>query len=108
MQHFFVVMWNRQGLQYAADQTRIQGGRVWDRIRGVDSEWCPDIQHLRIVAQQRPSLHYEIWEFLADEGITEADVYNMFTVNPQESANTVRSIGHCLYSDRPTEPAKIT
>lgn len=108
MQHYFVVMWNRDGLQYVADQTRLEGNRIWDRIRGSESEWLPNINNLRLVAQSRRELHYEIWQFLADEGITEEHISEMFASNPQASADTIRGLGQCVYSDRITTPAQIT
>lgn len=108
MQRRFLIMWNRDGLQYVADQVRISGEQVWARVSGVEPRWHPDVMYLRTLAQRQPHLHFEIWEFLADDGITEADIKSMFQNQTQKSADTIRSLGTCLYSDRPTTPAKIT
>ena len=108
MQHRYLVMWNRDGLQYVADQVRIQQEQIWSRIRGDEPRWYPDVMYLRTLAQRQPHLHFEIWEFLADDGITEDQVKAIFKQNPQGSAETIRSLGECLYSDRVTTPAKIT
>ena len=108
MQHRYLVMWNRDGLQYVADQVRIQQEQIWSRIRGDEPRWYPDVMYLRTLAQRQPHLHFEIWEFLADNGITEDQIKAIFKQNPQGSAETIRSLGECLYSDRVTTPAKIT
>jgi hypothetical protein len=108
MQHKFLVMWNRDGLQYVGDQTRIDGEQIWDRIRCAESHWYPDVMHLRTIAQRQPHLHFEIWEFITDPGITEDHIKQIFKQNPQKSADLVRSLGQCLYSDRMVTEAKIT
>jgi hypothetical protein len=108
MQHKFLVMWNRDGLQYVGDQTRINGEQIWDRIRCAESHWYPDVMHLRTIAQRQPHLHFEIWEFITDPGITEDHIKQIFEQNPQKSADLVRSLGQCLYSDRIVTEAKIT
>lgn len=108
MHHSFIAMWNRDGLQYVGDQTRINGEKIWDRVKGSEPQWYPDVMHLRTIAQRQPHLHFEIWEFITDPSITEDHIKQIFKQNPQKSADLVRSLGTCLYSDRVTTPALIT
>jgi len=51
--------------------------------------------------------HYEIYTFNAVEGIGEQDIRDMFDNNPQMAADTIRRVGHCMYSDRATQEVAI-
>jgi hypothetical protein len=108
MHHRFIIMWNRLGLQYVADLTRIEGERVWSRITGANDKWNPSLLNLRTIAMGYQRDHYEIYEFLADEGITEEQIVTMFEQSPQSAADMIRQLGECLYTDRPSMPALIT
>lgn len=109
MNHQFVAMWDCTGLEYVCDITEKQGQTVWNRIagRGEDPR-IPNLMHLRLRAQANSQRHYEIYLFEANEGISEQDIIDMFESAPQQAADTIRSLGHCFYSDRVTERVKIT
>jgi hypothetical protein len=51
--------------------------------------------------------NYEIYALSASEGITDRDIYEMFTNDPQGSADLVRNKGIKVYSDRATKKAAI-
>jgi hypothetical protein len=109
MNHQFVAMWDCNGLEYVCDITEKQGQKIWNRIsgRGEDPR-IPNLMHLRLRAQFNSQRHYEIYVFEANEGITEQDIVDMFDAAPQQAADTIRELGHCVYSDRQTKPAAIT
>ena len=109
MNHQFVAMWDCNGLEYVCDITEKQGQTVWNRIAGrVEDPRIPNLMHLRLRAQANSQRRYEIYLFEANEGISEQDIIDMFERAPQQAADTIRDLGHCFYSDRATEPAKIT
>ena len=109
MNHKFVAMWDCTGLEYVCDITEKQGLQVWNRISGRSDDFrIPNLMHLRLRAQANQQRHYEIYLFEANEGITEQDIIDMFENAPQQAADTIRDLGHCFYSDRATERAKIT
>jgi hypothetical protein len=58
------------------------------------------IKTMLLRARFNSQRHYELYAITADEGITQTDIENMFDNDPQGSADTVRRIGHKLYSDR--------
>jgi hypothetical protein len=101
-EHQFLVMWDCNGLEYVADITADQQRVIWEKLRGKETprHAYANPQHLMLRAKFNPQRHYEIYTFNATEGIGEQDVRNMFENNPQMAADTIRGIGHCMYSDR--------
>jgi hypothetical protein len=63
--------------------------------------------HLRLRAQFNPQRHYEIYIVEATDGITEADIRDMFEASPQTAADTIRELGTVFYSDRATQKVAI-
>jgi hypothetical protein len=63
--------------------------------------------HLRLRAQFNPQRHYEIYIVEATDGITEADIRDMFEADPQMAADTIRELGTVFYSDRATQKVAI-
>jgi hypothetical protein len=43
----------------------------------------------------------------ATDGITEADIRDMFEADPQTAADTIRRLGTVFYSDRATKKVAI-
>jgi hypothetical protein len=63
--------------------------------------------HLQLRAQFNPQRHYEIYFVTATEGITEADIRDMFEADPQTAADTIRRLGTVFYSDRASQKVAI-
>jgi hypothetical protein len=99
--HTFVVVWDNLGLEYIGDITLDEQQRTWSALKGEKLKYTiPNLEHLKLRAQFNPQRHYEIYLVNAVDGITADDIRDMFEANPQMSADTIRRLGHCLYSDR--------
>ena len=51
-------------------------------------------------ARYNTQRHYELYAITADDGINQKHIEQMFENDPQGSADTVRRIGHKIWSDR--------
>ena len=102
MNHKFLVMWDCTGLEYIGDITADDQRMIVESLRGNNSprRALANPYHLRLRAQFNPQRHYEIYIVEATDGITEADIRDMFEADPQTAADTIRRIGHKYYSDR--------
>lgn len=101
-EHQFLVVWDCNGLEYVADITEDEQRMTWEKLKGNNSprHSYANPSHLILRARYNPQRHYEIYTFNAVEGITKADIENMFDSSPQMAADTIRRLGHCIYSDR--------
>lgn len=97
--HQFLVMWDMYGLECCEDITAASQLKVWNTLRGIpnDTVRIPNLMHLRLRAQINSQRNYEIYVIDVEAGITVSDITAMFEANPQESANTIRRQGHCVY-----------
>lgn len=101
MNHDFVVMWDNTGLEYVGDITEDEHQRTWSALKGQPrGTSLPNLNHMMLRARFNPQRHYEIYQVQATDGITADDIRNMFESSPQTAADTIRRLGHCLYSDR--------
>jgi len=101
MNHQFVVVWDNTGLEYVGDITLDEQQRTWSALKGEALKYTiPNLNHLVLRARYNSQRHYEIYIVTATDGITADDIEHMFETNPQMSADTIRRIGQCLYSDR--------
>ena len=109
MNHQFVIMWDCNGLEYIGDVTADDQRMVVEALRGNNSPHraLANPHHLRLRAQFNPQRHYEIYFVTATEGITAADIRDMFEADPQTAADTIRKLGTVFYSDRVTQKAAI-
>ena len=108
-EHQFLVMWDCNGLEYVADITADHQRVTWEKLQGRDSprHAYANPNHLMLRARFNSQRHYEIYTFNAVEGIGEQDIRDMFDNNPQMAADTIRRVGHCMYSDRATQEVAI-
>jgi hypothetical protein len=108
-EHQFIVVWDCNGLEYLADITADEQRVAWERLKGNTSprHAYANPQHLMLRAKFNPQRHYEIYTFNAASGITEDDIRDMFKNSPQTAADTIRQIGHCMYSDRAQQEVAI-
>jgi hypothetical protein len=95
-----LACWNSFGLETVTDITTTKFDDTWQILSGSAKDDVPNWNHLRFRVMASPGLHYEVYSFLADQGISCNQVIDMFKSNPQAAADTIRSIGTCLYSDR--------
>ncbi len=109
MNHQFVIMWCNEGLEYIGDITADDQRMIVESLRGNNSprRALANPYHLRLRAQFNPQRHYEIYFVEATDGITEADIRDMFEADPQTAADTIRRLGTVFYSDRATKTAAI-
>lgn len=111
MSDTIALMWDCNGLEAAANVSDIRRKLVWARLRGEDTRKIPVEPNLtlwQLRAQFNPQRNYEIYLLEVAEGITVADIREAFEADPQSMADTVRSIGHKIYSDRVTHKRAIT
>ena len=100
-EHQFLVMWDNTGLEYIGDVTVAQQKRTWAALKGEPAPMTlPNLNHMILRARYNSQRHYEIYVFNAAEGITANDIRDMFDADPQTAADTIRRIGHRMYSDR--------
>lgn len=103
-EHQFIVTWDCTGLEYLGDITADEQQRIMAALKGEPyTISIPNFMHLKLRAQYNSHRHYEIYVFNAQAGITADDIREMFEANPQEAADVIRGIGHCLHSDRVDE-----
>jgi hypothetical protein len=108
-EHQFLVMWDCNGLEYVADITADHQRVTWEKLQGKDTprHAYANPNHLMLRARYNSQRHYEIYTFNGAEGITANDIRDMFANNAQMAADTIRKIGHCMYSDRATQEVAI-
>lgn len=110
MSDSIALMWDCNGLEAAVNVSDINRKRVWATLKGEDASKIPvepNLMHWRLRAQANSQRHYEIYIIEVDEGVTTMDIVEAFEDAPQQMVDTVRRIGHCFYSDRVTEKARI-
>jgi hypothetical protein len=109
MNHQFIVMWDCNGLEYIGDITADDQRMIVESLLGKESprRALANPHHLRLRAQFNPQRHYEIYIVEATDGITEADIRDMFEASPQTAADTIRELGTVFYSDRATQKVAI-
>ena len=93
-------MWCNEGLEYVGDVTMDKYNSVWSKLKGEEFLPRHNLLHMRLRAQYNPQRHYEIYLMDVEDDICEQDVTEMFEVDPQAAANTIRKLGECFYSDR--------
>ena len=102
MSHQFLIVWDQLGLECCIDVTEDQQRRMWQKLKGepVSESKLPSLGHIMLRARINSHRHYEIYTCEAVDGITAEDIREMFEDNPQNAADTIRRLGHCIHSDR--------
>lgn len=102
MADLIAVMWDCNGLEAVANVTEAQKKRMLSVLKGEDANrfHVPNLAHWELRARYNPQRHYEIYLLEIEEGLTVDDIERAFADNPQNMADTVRRIGHKVYSNR--------
>lgn len=110
MSNNIALMWDCNGLEAAVDVTDIDQQRMWAVLKGEDPSKVrvANLMHWKLRAQANGQRHYEIYIISVEDDVTVDDIVEAFEQAPQQMADTVRRIGHCFYSNRATEKARIT
>jgi hypothetical protein len=95
----FAVMWDCHGLEALA-RIPDPADTTFALLQSKKAPEMPNIMHWRLRAQANSQRHYEIYTFSVEPGIDIDDIRDMFEANPQVAADTIRRIGHQIYSDR--------
>jgi hypothetical protein len=98
----FAVMWDCHGLEALA-RIPDPADTTFALLQSKKAPEMPNIMHWKLRAQANSQRHYEIYTFSATNGIDVDDIRDMFEANPQMAADTIRRIGHEIYSDRVEE-----
>lgn len=95
----FVVMWDCHGLEAVA-RVPNPADTTYALLKGEKPPEVPNVMHWQLRARFNTHRCYEIYSFSASAGIDADDVREMFENSPQHAADTIRRIGHKIYSDR--------
>ena len=96
-------MWDCNGLECVAEIADIDKKKVWGLLKGQDIRKIapsPNLLHWQLRAQFNPQRFYEIYIIEVQEDITSSDIRDAFDASPQTKVDTIRRIGHKVYSDR--------
>lgn len=107
MNQQYAVMWDCNGLEAVAAIPE-PAETTFALLQNKEPPRTPNLMHWQLRARFNPQRHYEIYIFSVEPGIESADIQAMFENSPQQAADTVRRIGHCVYSDRAREKPVIT
>ena len=107
--NLFIMAWDCNGLEAVVNVTDIEKRNVWATLQGAESksEIGHIVNYLMLRARANGQRHYEIYTITVQDGITDEDLREMFSHNPQAGADLVRERGNKIYSDRYNEGDKI-
>ena len=102
----WAVMWDCHGLEALA-RVPDPADTTFALLQSKKAPEMPNIMHWKLRAQANSQRHYEIYTFSVESGIGADDIREMFEANPQMAADTIRRIGHQIYSDRAKEDSIV-
>lgn len=102
MSNLFLISWDCEGVETVLNISDFDKQRVWATLSNQSQPvgLRHMVSHVIMRARANPQRHYEVYTMDVQEGITEADVREMFDTDPQGSADLVRDRGRCIHSDR--------
>jgi len=102
MSNLFLLSWDCNGLEAVINITDYEKEATWATLKDEDTptNLSSMVRHLMLRARANPQRHYEIYTMTVAEGIADADIRDMFELDPQGSADLVRDRGNEIYSDR--------
>ena len=104
--HNMVVMWDMYGIEYVMDVTALEMNELFSvlqtgsKARNATRDWQYRLNSMMWRARANGQRHYEIYAVQASDGVTEADIREMFEHSPQQAAETIRRLGVKIFSDR--------
>lgn len=101
----FLVSWDIYGLESIVNISKGERDAICSALKGEPIEWKNPIQTLILRARYNMQRHYEIYYFESE--IDEQEIVSLFKSEPQLMADTIRRIGHKIYSDRKEKKAVI-
>ena len=104
-----LAMWDCNGLETLVNYTDLERRRTWAALKNTtdNSILMPNINAWILRAQANSQRHYEIYSFGIDETLDIDDIKTLFQENPQDIVDIIRKQGHCIYSNRASQQAKI-
>lgn len=94
----YIVVWDSLGLESLFNVTQMEKDCIVNILKEKPVTYTNPIQHMILRAKFNPQRHYEIYAFESE--VSEVSIREAFESTPQEMANTIREIGHKIYSDR--------
>ena len=97
------LMWDCYGLETAFSITDLEQQRMWAMLKGEDPNKIPlplSIAAYKIRAQANMQRHYELYLLETTDDISVDDIVQSFEKAPQQMAERIREIGHCLWGRR--------
>ena len=102
----YLVYWCEEGIESVIPITQYEHidaentFRVLNNQEVVRNPLNSIIQGMILRAKVNEQRHYELYAIDCDEGITKADIEQMFENDPQSAAELFRSRGHRMYGNR--------
>jgi hypothetical protein len=111
----FVAMWDMTGLECLINVSAIEKEHekwekenVWRILKEQGSTPKPKhipLEMLKLRARVNSQRHYEIYAF--DSTLSEKYIREMFENDPQVIVDSIRNVGHELYSDRVLKKTQV-
>ena len=95
-------MWDCHGLEALA-RIPEPADTTFALLQSKKAPEMPNIMHWQLRARYNSQRHYEIYTFSASDDVDIDDIRKMFKADPQVAADTIRRIGHQIYSDRASD-----
>ncbi len=102
----YIVMWDMNGLEAIINVSDGEREAIVQTLADQPITWRNPIQFMLLRARFNSHRHYEIYTF--DSEMTTKEISTLFKKSPQLMANTIREVGHQLYSDRIAQSPAIT
>jgi hypothetical protein len=88
------------GLECLFNVTEWHQKKTWAVLKDEPIDNGPSIQMMMLRARMNSQRCYEIYSFVADEGVTEESIRQTFKESPQGLVEFIRKNGEKIYSDR--------
>lgn len=112
----FIAMWDHLGLECIFDaKAAFHELENWEKLKVISilkEERQPikpqgiPLQMMILRARMNSQRNYEIYEFIT--GMEMDEVKQLFKTSPQIIVDSIRNVGHCIYSDRETTKKVIS
>lgn len=96
----YLAMWDMYGLECLFNVTEWHKKKTWATLKDEPIDNGPSIQLMMLRARMNSQRCYEIYAFVAEEGVTEESIRKTFEESPQSIVEFIRKNGEKIYSDR--------